>query len=61
MHILLCRAQTRVQGNVTDFTHVSGLSLYTHGGNFGTALVVDLSGPASSATYMILSSRQHML
>ena len=42
--VLSTDAQSRVQGNQTDFTHIQGLSLYTRAANSGTALVVDLSG-----------------
>jgi hypothetical protein len=47
--------QSRVQGNVTDFTHVTGLSLYTHGANFGTALVVNLSGQANNQAKVVMN------
>lgn len=43
-HNLLSLLQSRVQQINTDFTHVTGMSLYTHQVNRATALTVNLKG-----------------
>jgi len=47
--------QGRQQGKQTDFTHVSGLSLYTQAASQGTALVIDLSGQAQNAQKVVVN------
>lgn len=47
--------QARVQGNQTDFTHISGLSLYTQQENNGTALVIDLSGQCNNHAKIVMN------